>query len=76
MKDILVVLDILQLSFGGFFEYGLVVDDVLQLVDELLPFPGGDPARVLPRYITPIMLSSLSCDSRWDVVHPKLEILD
>lgn len=44
-EKFLVMFDLLYLVLGGFDECSLVVDDVFQREDELLPhLPGGDSA--------------------------------
>ena len=68
--------NLLQLGFSRIDKRGLVVDDIFQLVDEFLYLLGGDPTSTLLGYIALIISSSLSCDLRWDIGHPQLEILD
>ena len=67
--------DLLYLGSGRFDEGSLVVDDVLQAVDELPHFPGGDPARAFGRREALATWRSFVRDEGCDTRHPGLKVL-
>ena len=69
------MLDLLYLGLGGFDEGSLVVDDVLQAVDELPHFPGGDPARAFGGREALATSRSFVRDEGCDTRHPGLKVL-
>jgi hypothetical protein len=75
-EDVLVVLDLFEVSFGRLDKCGLAVDNVLEAVDKLPHFSGCDPACALGGRVGFTISRSFPYDLGWVDRYSRLEILN